>query len=82
MEQNDHSADHDIHPSNRTCGTKVHYYFSNLKIKHEQQGMGLNMHTLVTILKFAQSYCLKSNFHTISVVSFSGRYRSVLLIKR
>ena len=60
MEQNDHSADHDIHPLNCTCGTKVHYYFSNLKIKHEQQGKGLNMHTLVTILKFA-SYCLRSN---------------------
>ena len=56
MEQNDHSADHDIHPSNCTCGTKVHYYFSNLKIKREQRGMGLNMHTLVTILEFAQSY--------------------------
>lgn len=27
MEQNDHSADHDIHPSNCTCGTKVHYHF-------------------------------------------------------
>lgn len=53
MEQNDHSADHDIHPSNCTCSTEVHYYFSNLKIKREQPGMGLNMHTLVTILKFA-----------------------------
>lgn len=42
-------------------------FFSDSKIKHEQ-------HTLVTVLKFAQSYCLKFNFHILSALSFSGSY--------